>query len=206
MSEIKIRAAKMADEKAILALAEAEMAAHVRMDERFRLREDANNRYAVYLRDRMRDIDSSVFVAEDGDRILGLTIGTVRRVDSFFAAQRFGYISDLMVDPSARRRGIGRALYERTVLWLQGLGVGVVRLHVAVKSDEARAFWRSVGAQDFLVEAWIDLAGARGDAQTAVAAAHASPAAPAAAEAEPVRPRSGFDYPGDALAGPEGSG
>jgi GNAT superfamily N-acetyltransferase len=195
MSQFKVRAAKMADEKAILALAESEMAAHVRMDERFRLRDDANNRYAVYLRDRMRDIDSAVSVAEDGDRILGLAIGTVRRVDTFFVAQRFGYISDLMVDPSARRRGIGRALYERTVLWLKGLGVDVVRLHVAVKSDEARAFWKSVGARDFLVEAWIDVGGTPAVAQTAAAAA----------EPEPARPRSGFDYPGDVLAGPEGS-
>jgi GNAT superfamily N-acetyltransferase len=195
MSEIKVRAAKNTDEKAIRALAESEMAAHVRMDERFRLRDDANNRYAVYLRDRMRDIDSAVSVAEDGDRILGLAIGTVRRVDTFFVAQRFGYISDLMVDPSARRRGIGRALYERTVLWLKGLGVDVVRLHVAVKSDEARAFWKSVGARDFLVEAWIDVGGTPAVAQTAAATV----------EPEPARPRSGFDYPGDVLAGPEGS-
>ena len=171
------------------------VAAHVRLDERFRLRDDATSRYAVYLRDRMRDIDSAVSVAEDGDRILGLAIGTVRRADTFFAAQRFGYISDLMVDPSARRRGIGRALYERTVLWLKGLGVDVVRLHVAVKSDEARAFWKSVGARDFLVEAWIDVGGTG-------AVAHG---AAAAAEPEPARPRSGFDYPGDVLAGPEGS-
>jgi hypothetical protein len=35
--------------------------------------------------------------------------------------------------------------------------VDVVRLHVAVRSEDARSFWRSVGARDFLTEAWIDL-------------------------------------------------
>jgi len=95
-----------------------------------------------------------------------------------------------MVDPSARRRGIGRALYDRTVLWFRSLGIGVVRLHVAVKSDEARAFWKSLGAKDFLVEAWIDLD-------------HVP--APPPEESPAESRRSGFDYPDDVLAGPEGS-
>lgn len=201
MSEIEVRPAKTADEPAILALAKIEMEAHVHLDERFRLREDANRRYAVYLRDRMRDIDSSVFVAADADRIVGLTIGTVRKVDSFFQARRFGYVSDLMVAPGARRRGVGRALYERTAAWFRGLGIETARLHVAVRSEEARAFWKNIGAKDLLVEAWIDLR---------EAAAAESPATEPPADSEatspPVEPRrSGFDYPDDVLAGPEGS-
>jgi hypothetical protein len=28
---------------------------------------------------------------------------------------------------------------------------------VATRSDEARGFWRSLGAEDFLAEAWIEL-------------------------------------------------
>jgi len=201
MSEIEVRPAKTVDEPAILALAKVEMEAHVHLDERFRLREDASNRYAVYLRDRMRDIDSSVFVASDADRIVGLAIGTVRKMDSFFQAKRFGYVSDLMVAPGARRRGVGRALWERTAAWFRGLGIETARLHVAVQSDEARAFWKSVGAEDFLVEAWIDLREA--------AAAEPPPAEPPAdsetAPAPPEPRRSGFDYPGDVLTGPEGS-
>lgn len=186
ISAIKVRAAKSADEKGVLALAQAEMEEHVRMDVRFRLRDDAFSRYAVYLRDRMRDIDSSVFVAEDGERIVGLAIGTVRKTDSFFQAQRFGYVSDLMVSPGMRRRGVGRALYERTALWFRSLGIDVVRLHVAVESGEARAFWRSIGARDFLVEAWIDL-------PAAVAPESDSPAAAEPRETD------------DVLTGPEGS-
>jgi GNAT superfamily N-acetyltransferase len=196
LSEFKVRGAKVADEEAILALVKAEMQAHVELDERFRLRDDASSRYAVYIRDRMRDIDSSVFVAET-DRIVGLAIGTIRKVDSFFEAQRYGYISDLMVERSVRRRGFGRALFDRAELWFRSLGIDVVRLHVAVKSDEARAFWKSIGASEFLLEAWIDLG-------PAPIAADETPAAVAGDEAEPPR-RSGFDYPDDVLTGPGGT-
>ena len=204
MNEIEVRPAKTADESAILALAKIEMEAHVHLDERFRLREDAARRYAIYLRDRMRDIDSSVFVAADAGRVVGLAIGTVRKVDSFFESQRFGYVSDLMVASAARRRGVGRALYERVAAWFRSLGIETARLHVAVQSDEARAFWKSVGAKDFLVEAWIDLKeAAAAEPPPTEPPADTEAAPPPVAPAEPRR--SGFDYPGDVLTGPEGS-
>jgi ribosomal protein S18 acetylase RimI-like enzyme len=157
MSEVKVRAARVADESLLLALVEEEMRAHEELDPRLRLRKDAADRYAVYLRGRMRDIDSSVFVAVHDDEVVGLAIGSIRKQDGFFVTQRYGYLSDVMVAPALRRRGIGRALYERVVLWFQGLGIDVVRLHVATRSDEARSFWHRIGAEDFMAEAWIDL-------------------------------------------------
>jgi GNAT superfamily N-acetyltransferase len=157
MSSFTIRAAKSADEPAILAMAKAEMAAQEQIDPRFRLRADAMNRYAIYLRDRMKEIDSAVFVAEETGRIIGVAIGSIRVQDAFFETRRYGYVSDLMVLPELRRRGVGRALWERIALWLKSLGISIVRLHIAATRSEARGFWRSVGAEDFLTEAWVDL-------------------------------------------------
>jgi GNAT superfamily N-acetyltransferase len=172
MSQIDVRAVRAADERVILELARQEMAAQEAMDPRFRLRPDAMDRYAVYLRDRVLDMDSSVFVAElDGD-VCGVVIGSIRRQETLFRLRRYGYVSDLMVARSARRRGVGQRLYDRVALWLRGLGVDVLRLHVAAHSEDARAFWKSLGASDFLTEAWIDLepavpAGRAGETQPA---------------------------------------
>lgn len=158
MSECTVRAAKAVDEGPILALAQAEMRAHERLDPRFKLRADADSRYVVYLRERIRDLDSAVFVAEAPDgRILGSVVASVRTQESFFESRRFGYVSDLIVSPDARRQGVGRALWERCALWFKGLGIDVVRVHIAVASPEARRFWDRVGASDFLTESWIDL-------------------------------------------------
>jgi GNAT superfamily N-acetyltransferase len=157
MTDATIRAAKMTDEPAILELARREMYAQEALDRRFRLREDAGDRYAVYLRERMRDMDSAVFVAEREGAVVGLGVGSVRKQETLFALRRFGYVSDLMVEPASRRQGIGRRLYERIALWLRGQGVDVVRLHVAARSIEAARFWRSLGAEEFLSESWIEL-------------------------------------------------
>ena len=107
--------------------------------------------------DRLREIDSAVFVAEEDGGIIGVAVGSIRVQDAFFETRRYGYVSDLMVLADHRRQGVGRALWDRVALWFRSLGVGVVRLHVAARSPEARAFWAKVGAEDFLAEAWIDL-------------------------------------------------
>jgi GNAT superfamily N-acetyltransferase len=152
-----VRAARASDEPAVLAIARDEMAAHEQLDPRFRLRADAMGRYALYLRERMREIDSAVFVAEEEGRVVGVAVGSIRVQNAFFETRRYGYVSDLVVVPDARRRGVGRALWERVALWFRSLGIAVVRLHVATRSPGARAFWRTAGAEDFLAEAWIDL-------------------------------------------------
>ncbi len=157
MTDFNVRAAKPVDEPAVLALAQAEMDAHAFSDARFKLRQDAAPRYAMYLHNRMREIDSSVFVAERDGEIVGMVVASIRIQEAFFEPRRFGYVSDLVVVPSARRGGIGKALWGRTTLWFKGLGVGVVRLHIAATADAAVAFWKSIGGEPFLVETWVDL-------------------------------------------------
>ena len=159
MSEIQVRAARSTDEATVLNLVRAEMEAQAVADPRFRLRPDAQARYAVYLRERMRELDSAVFVAEMEGRIVGTATASIRVQGAFFEVRRFGYVSDLVVEPGSRRRGVGQALWRRATLWFRGLGVTVARLHVAARSEAALGFWQSLGAEPYLLESWVDLPG-----------------------------------------------
>ena len=156
-------------------------------------------RYAIYLRDRMREIDSAVFVAESEGRVVGVAVGSIRVQDAFFETRRYGYVSDLVVSPDARRHGIGRALWGRVALWFRSVGLDIVRLHVATRSPGARAFWRGVGAEDFLAEAWINLPDAQQLAGRPPAAGQLAPPSRAAPGEEAGRA-------GDTLRGERVSG
>lgn len=158
MIDVIVRAVKTTDEPELLSLIREEMVALGEQDPRFRPRGDAMDRYATYLRDRMREMDSAVFVAEREGRVVGLAVASMRQQVSFFEPSRFGTISDLVVSKSMRRRGVGSFLLDRMTKWFRGLGIETVRLHVASCNDAARAFWRARGAEDYLVETWIDLA------------------------------------------------
>lgn len=160
MTNVDVRAVRMSDEAEILAMVREEMSALERIDPRFKLRPDAMGRYATYLRERMRELDSAVFVAEHEGRVVGLGIASTRGQVTFFEPVRTGYISDLLVDPAVRRKRIGTLLLDRMTKWFRGLGLEVVRLHVASCNEDARRFWRARGASDFLVESWIDITGA----------------------------------------------
>jgi ribosomal protein S18 acetylase RimI-like enzyme len=55
------------------------------------------------------------------------------------------HVTHLMVDPEHRRRGIGRALLERTVEWARGTGVTKLELHVFPYNEAAIRLYESFG-------------------------------------------------------------
>jgi len=77
----------------------------------------------------------ALLVAHDGGKVVGSVIAA-------WDGWRGG-VYRLVVAPSHRRRGLGRALVERAELRLAGLGA--VRLQAIVVASDARAisFWRA---------------------------------------------------------------
>jgi len=67
--------------------------------------------------------DSALFVAEDGGRVVGCSGAVV-----LGAAARTGWIHSVVVDPAARRVGLGRRLTETAVAWLRDRGVPTINL------------------------------------------------------------------------------
>lgn len=188
MTNYIIRALKITDEPELLALVREEMVQLERMDARFKLRPDAMTRYANYLRERIREMDSAVFVAEFEGRAIGLGIASIRQNVSFFEPSRFGTISDLVVSPEMRRQGVGSGLVERMRKWFRSLGVDVIRLYVASENLPAREFWKSESAKDYLVETWIPVDRAAGALASAERAEEGAAAAAARSDEDAAVP------------------
>ena len=94
-----------------------------------------------YLRAIRRSPHAEVFVALDGDRLVGrLSVARDPHPASFHVADL-----GLMVAASHRRLGIGRALLERTVEWAGKVGVSKLELHVFPHNEPAIALYESFG-------------------------------------------------------------
>jgi len=94
-----------------------------------------------YLRALKRYRHAAVFVAEDGEQIVGrLSLARDRHPAS-------GHVADLglMVAASHRRRGIGRAFLEQAVVWAGDVGVRKLELHVFPWNEPAIRLYESFG-------------------------------------------------------------
>jgi RimJ/RimL family protein N-acetyltransferase len=94
-----------------------------------------------YLRTIARYPHAAVFVAEEGERIVG-RLSLARDPNPASA-----HVADLglMVAASHRRRGIGRGLLEAAVQWARESGVRKLELHVLPHNEAAIALYEGFG-------------------------------------------------------------
>jgi ribosomal protein S18 acetylase RimI-like enzyme len=59
-----------------------------------------------------------------------------------------GWVYYLAVDPSARRKGLGRALMQAAEAWLCRMGAPKIQLMVRADNTQALAFHRALGLED----------------------------------------------------------
>lgn len=77
------------------------------------------------------------FVALEGERIVGTLLAG--------HDGRRGYLHHAAVDPSFRRRGVGRRLVEAALSALRAAGIEKAHLFIFPANGAGKAFWRSVG-------------------------------------------------------------
>jgi RimJ/RimL family protein N-acetyltransferase len=94
-----------------------------------------------YLKAVRRHADAAVFVALDGDRIVG-RLSLARDPHPASA-----HVADLgmMVAASHRRRGIGRKLLDEAVAWARGANVEKLELHVFPWNEPALRLYEDFG-------------------------------------------------------------
>lgn len=128
-SEYIIRAARAADQPALLAIVWTTVMASERDRETLLAHPEAVQVPAEQL------TAATACVADDGTTLAGFAV-VLPRPDGD------AELDGLFVDPAMQRLGIGRRLVERTKELAQAMGAS--KLHV-VANDDALAFYRSVG-------------------------------------------------------------
>ncbi len=85
--------------------------------------------------------------AEEDGAVVGICFAAVREPDAQRAGRedKVAYLEALFVDETARRRGVGTALYEETLRRAKEQGASRLELMVWEFNQSARAFYETVG-------------------------------------------------------------
>lgn len=132
------------------------MRAHTRLDPAlYELTPGAAETYAAFVRRRMGDRQTAVFVAPQGDDdIAGYILGGVGHRAPIFAVQQVGMIFDLVVRPDLRRAGVGRALVGALREWFARHEIEYLQVNYSPDNPDASAFWTRLGFRPLLIEAY----------------------------------------------------
>lgn len=134
---------------------------HQSFDPRIHLAPGAESAYRAYLSYHISQADSRVGVATvdapEGRLVAGFYLAIVNRNLPMFMPPEYGYLSDLAILPSYRRRGIGRALVDDLKSWLAGRGITTIQLQYYVRNEKAEAFWNSLGFRPYYERMWLDI-------------------------------------------------
>jgi len=110
------------------------------------------DRYLAHVLDRCAGGAGRIFVSEENGAVVGFVGVLARVVPEPDEAQAYAYVSDLVVLPAYRRRGIGRALLERAEAYARGEGARVLRVGVLAKNEAAARLYRSLGFGDYTIQ------------------------------------------------------
>ena len=105
----------------------------------FHLREDA---FAASFDAIIHDDDALLIVAERGDGIVGYLLARCHL--TFLANGAVGWVEEVMVDESWRRKGVGEALMSAAETWSAAKGAA----YIALASRRAKSFYTAMGYDD----------------------------------------------------------
>ena len=161
MTAPAIRAAAPGDLEVIGRLGALLVQEHHDFDERrfIAATPDTPRAYASYLGTQLANEKVVVLVAEQDGKVVGYTYAGVEGWDYMQLRGPAGVLYDIVVDPSYRGRGIGRALLERTMGELAARGAPRVVLSTAEQNGAAQRLFAGAGFRRTMIEMTRELGG-----------------------------------------------
>lgn len=117
------------------------------------------HRYLLELLDTCRKQSGQLFVAEVEGQLAGFVcVWLEREPESYLTSlANYAYISDLVVLPTYRRRGLGSALLAQAEAFVKAQGARALRINVLARNKGAWALYSKAGFRDYEIRLLKDL-------------------------------------------------
>jgi ribosomal protein S18 acetylase RimI-like enzyme len=154
MPDTVIRRATKADMPAIGRLGALLVQAHYDFDrQRFmRPTRSTPSGYASFLGSQLDDPDVAVLVAERDGEVVGYAYMAMEGRDYMSLRDEAGVLHDIIVDPGARRGGVGRKLLAAALEFLNSRGAPRVVLSTAARNEPAQRLFATMGFRETMIE------------------------------------------------------
>jgi ribosomal protein S18 acetylase RimI-like enzyme len=123
----------------------------------FTLAWNGKRKWAKYLAEKFDDISTKLIVAEEDGKVVGFMLCLLSPNTPVFKERKIGVISDVFVLEERRRRGVTKKMLDVAIKWFRKNKVRSVRLGVANDNLEARAVWRRMGFEPYMIYKRLDL-------------------------------------------------
>jgi ribosomal protein S18 acetylase RimI-like enzyme len=109
--------------------------------------------YLGFLLSRCAEADGRIFVAEIGGKVAGF-VSVLARVQSQEVDDpaEYAYISDVLVLPNHRGKGVGRRLLEHAEGFARKSGARILRVSVLARNRDGYDLYRRLGFSDYQLQ------------------------------------------------------
>lgn len=150
MMDIQIRKASAMDVPAIQELWKEQVDFHARNEPYFQRSDDGHIQFGKFIKECIESGNALVLVAVLEVEVVGYCVGRISERPPVFELREYGEITDLTVSETHRRKGIGRALFDRASEWFSKRGMDRIEASVATSNPAAVAFWERLGLNPYL--------------------------------------------------------
>lgn len=149
-----VRAAKLEDRSALVKLIELLQDAERELHPSRPLGSEISDAHLTYLEELVREQNGQIYVAESREGILGFIVCFVEKLDEgdlhvVESVREYGYISDLYVISTMRKRGVASALMQAAERHFLDLDLTVVRVGLLHSNEAAAKFYQRAGYQPY---------------------------------------------------------
>jgi len=154
--QVDIREAVMEDIPAIIEIWKELMDFHKELDAIFSRSATGHERFAEFLTSNMEKEDSCVFVAADGEHIVGYCQACISNYPPVLIKEKYVEIFDMAVTKKYQRQGIGRMIIEELRRWYADKDVDRIELKYLTANKSAEGFWTKMGFKPYLKTAFLE--------------------------------------------------